>query len=199
MQAKITQKLVKTVQPGAADFSITDTSLPGFELRVRRSGAMSWVFRYRLNGGPQRRLRLGGFPGLSAEEARKLALAAAVDVAKGVDVHLRKETAKVDAVRRRASTLAVFISEHYEPWARSHLHTWQFQIKRIRSDFESWLDGSMDAIDTVLIEKWRAERLKAGNQPVTVNRNLQRLHALLSKAVEWKVIESHPSGPSSTV
>ena len=83
MQAKITQKLVKTVQPGAADFSITDTSLPGFELRVRRSGAMSWVFRYRLNGGPQRRLRLGGFPGLSAEEARKLALAAAVDVAKG--------------------------------------------------------------------------------------------------------------------
>jgi integrase len=192
MQAKITQRFVKTVQPGAADISITDTSLPGFELRVRFSGAKSWVFRYRLNGGPQRRLRLGGFPGLSAEEARKLALAGAADVAKGIDIYLRKETAKVDAVRRSASTLAVFISEHYEPWARSHLHTWRFQMKRIRSDFESWLDRTMEAIDTVLIEKWRAERLRAGNQPVTVNRNLQRLHALLSKAVEWKVIVNHP-------
>ncbi|HEY4370194.1 MAG TPA: site-specific integrase [Steroidobacteraceae bacterium] len=192
MQAKITQKLVRAVQPGAADINITDASLPGFELRVRPSGAKSWVFRYRLNGGPQQRLRLGSFPGLPAEEARKLALAAAADVARGIDVQSRKEEAKVEAVRQHASTLAVFIEDHYEPWVRNHLRSWKFQIKRIKSDFESWFDKPMGTIDTVVIEKWRAERLTAGNQPVTVNRNLQRLHALMSKAVEWKVLERLP-------
>ena len=192
MQAKLTQTLVRAVQPGPADINITDTSLPGFELRVRLSGVKTWVFRYRLNGGPQRRFRLGGFPGLPAEKARKLALAAAADVAKGIDVQSHRETAKAEAIRQHASTLGVFIEEHYEPWAGKHLRTWKFQIKRIKSDFESWLDRPMAAIDTVLIEKWRAQRLAVGNQPVTVNRNLQRLQALMSKAVEWKVIDLHP-------
>lgn len=192
MQAKITQKLVTAIQPGAVDVNITDTSLPGFELRVRPSGSKSWVFRYRLNGGPQQRLRLGGFPGLPAEEARKLALAAAADVSKGIDVRLRKKAITADAQRQRASTVAAFLRDYYEPWALNHLRTAAFQIKRIKSDFLAWLDKPMESIDGVLVEKWRAERLASGTQAVTVNRNLQRLHALMSKAVEWEVIEKHP-------
>ncbi len=50
----------------------------------------------------------------------------------------------------------------------------------------------MGAIDTDLVEKRRAQRLAAGNQPVTINRNLQRLHALMTKAIEWKVMAQHP-------
>ena len=106
MQAKLTQQVARAAQPGARDINITDSSLPGFELRIRPSGAKTWVFRYRLNGGRQQRLRLGGFPGLPAEQARKLALAAAADVAKGIDVQSRKSEAKVEAARQRASTLS---------------------------------------------------------------------------------------------
>lgn len=47
-------------------------------------------------------------------------------------------------------------------------------------------------IDAALIERWRAERVRKGTQPVTINRNLQRLHALVAKAVEWKAIDRHP-------
>lgn len=46
--------------------------------------------------------------------------------------------------------------------------------------------------DTNLIEGWRQRRRASGNMPVTVNRGIQRLHALLAKAVEWKVIDKHP-------
>ena len=192
MQAKHTQQLVRAAQAGTAELTITDPTLPGFELRIRPSGAKTWVFRYRLNGGPQRRLRLGCFPGLLAEEARKLALAAAADVAKGIDVQSRKEAAKAEAIRQRASTLRVFIEDRYEPWASSYLRTCKFQIKRIRSDFRSWLDRPLGSIDTALVEKWRRERLADGNQPVTINRNLQRLHALMTKAIEWGVLHQHP-------
>jgi integrase len=192
VHAKLTQQLVRTARAGASDINITDTSLPGFQLRVRQSGVKTWIFRYRLNGGPQKRLRLGTFPGVPAEAARKLALAAAADVAKGIDVHSRKGEAKVEAARQRASTLRAFIGEQYQPWAQRHLRTWKFQIRRIQSDFEMWLEKPLGMIDTSVVEKWRGERLTAGNRPVTINRNLQRLHALISKAIEWKVMNQYP-------
>ena len=50
----------------------------------------------------------------------------------------------------------------------------------------------MSEIDAALIERWRVERVRKGTQPVTINRNLQRLHALIAKAVEWKAIDRHP-------
>lgn len=192
MQAKLTQQLARVAQPGARDINITDSSLPGFELRVRPSGAKTWVFRYRLNGGRQQRLRLGGFPGLPADQARKLALAAAADVAKGIDVQSRKSEAKAEAARQRGSTLSVFLDEQYQPWAERYLRTWKFQLKRIRSDFKDWLERPLETVDTTLIEKWRGDRLAAGIQAVTINRNLQRLHAVMSKAIEWKVLTAHP-------
>jgi len=40
-----------------------------------------------------------------------------------------------------------------------------------------------------LLEGWRQRQKEAGNQPVTFNRAVQRLHALLARAVEWKVLE----------
>jgi hypothetical protein len=50
----------------------------------------------------------------------------------------------------------------------------------------------MVEMDPVLIERWRAVRVRAGNKPGTINRNLQRLRALVGKAVEWKAIDRHP-------
>jgi site-specific recombinase XerD len=99
---------------------------------------------------------------------------------------------RADAARLRASTLKAFFELQYEPWAKTHLQTAKFQLKRIGSDFKTWLDLSMIQIDPILIERWRAERVRRGNQAVTINRNLQRLHALLANAVEWKAIDRHP-------
>jgi integrase len=192
MQANLTQSVIKDVQAGTCDLTITDDSLPGFQLRVRPSGAKSWIFRYRIGAGPQQRLKLGNYPGVPAAEARKLALIAAADVAKRIDPQSRKRAAKVEEARRRASTLAVFINEQYEPWAKTHLATCAFQIKRIKADFKEWLERPMITLSVGVVEKWRAACLLKGNQPVTVNRNLQRLYALLSKALEWKVIDQHP-------
>jgi integrase len=171
--------------------NVTDALLPGFELRIRPSGVKSWTFRYRLKGNPQQRLRLGNHPAVTADAARKRALVAAADVANGIDVVARQRAERADAARVRASTLKAFLAEQYEPWAQTHLTTASFQLKRIRSDFKQWLELPMVDIDPVLIERWRAARVKKGNQPVTINRNLQRLHALIAKAVEWKAIDRH--------
>jgi hypothetical protein len=115
MLAKITQPLVANIQAHSGDITIVDTVFSGLELRVRRSGGKTWIFRYRVNGGPQQRLKLGKFPGLSVAQARELALFAAADVAKGIDVRERQNEARAAAARQRASTLVKFIEQQYEP------------------------------------------------------------------------------------
>jgi integrase len=192
MQAKLTNAFVKEVNPKDRDFSITDAQLPGFELRIRPSGVKAFTFRYRIQGGPQQRLKLGNHPALSADEARKRALIAAASIANGIDVVARQRVDRANAARLRASTLRIFLEQQYEPWAITHLRTAAFQLKRIKSDFKEWLDIPMVEMDLALIERWRGVRVRKGNKPVTINRNLQRLQALLAKAVEWKAIDRHP-------
>jgi integrase len=192
MFAKITQSLIATTHSQSADVTLVDTVFPGLELRMRRTGGKTWVFRYRMDGGLQQRLKLGNFPGLTVAQARELALFAAANVAKGIDVRKRQKETRATADRERASTLVKFIEQQYEPWAKAHLHTWKTQVNRIKLDFATWLEKPMMSIDAPLIEKWRADRKEFGTQPVTINRKLQRLHAVLSKAVDRKAIPRHP-------
>ena len=56
-------------------------------------------------------MRLGNFPGVPAEQARKLALTVAADVAKGIDVQARKKESQVEVARQRASTLRLFLDD----------------------------------------------------------------------------------------
>jgi integrase len=192
MQAKLTQTLVANIQPGAKDQSIIDASLPGFELRVRPTGAKVWVYRYRILDGAQKRMPLGGFPGLSATEARKLALVAAGDVARGIDICARKREAREESARKRESTLKAFLENRYEPYAKAQLKSGAEQVARIRADFADWFDRPLVTLDKALVDEWRNKQLLSVKLPVTINRDLQRLQSLLSKAVEWKVIPHHP-------
>ena len=192
MRTKITKALVTSTQPGRSDVTIADTTMVGFELRIRPSGVKVWGYRYRNAQGGQRRIVLGRFPGLTVDEARQLAIQAAGDVSRGMDVQAKKRSARVEGARSRKNTLRLFMTSKYEPWAKSHLRSSAFQIERIKRDFNDWYDKPLVDLNTWLIEGWRKRRLDGGNKPVTINRNLQRLHAVLSKAVFWKVIERHP-------
>lgn len=50
----------------------------------------------------------------------------------------------------------------------------------------------MIEISVKQIEKWRTLKLKNNMKPSTINRCVNSLRAVLSKAVEWEVIEEHP-------
>jgi hypothetical protein len=129
---------------------------------------------------------------VGAAAARQLALQAAGDVARGVDVLVRKREARADGERARHNTWTTFITQRYEPWALTYLKSGEFQVERIEADFADWMAKPLVDINSWLIEGWRKRQLAAGLAPSTINRNLQRLRGLLSKAVQWKVIDQHP-------
>ncbi len=67
---KLSQAVARSTVTDARDIVIVDTQIPGFEFRVRRSGAKIWTYRYRNPEGRQRRYIMGRFPGVSATAPR---------------------------------------------------------------------------------------------------------------------------------
>jgi hypothetical protein len=78
---------------GKSEFIFFDSDTAGFGLRVRRSGARSWVFQY-WQGGRARRVTLGSWPKLSARKARELVDSLAAKVALGQDPAAEKLEAR---------------------------------------------------------------------------------------------------------
>lgn len=191
MQLKITKTAVDRLTPSLKPYDVFDTEQTGLVFRLEPSGARNWYFAYRIRGA-RRRYKIGAFPGVSVEGARSLAKKLAGKVAERIDPQAEREQERAQAARDRISTLRAFLDQKYEPWALQHLKTAKAQLQRIRADFATWLDKPMSSLSELLVEGWRRAELKRGLSRITVNRNLQRLHAVLTKAKDWKVIGSYP-------
>ena len=69
--APICNKLAGPVDGGKA-IEWTDSTLPGLKLSVSASGIKTWYFRYSFEG-EKNAIRIGKYPGISVDEARKIA------------------------------------------------------------------------------------------------------------------------------
>jgi integrase len=198
VRIKLNHTNVSGLEPSRAPYDARDTVLTGFLLRVQPSsqksprGRKAWFYQYRTPAGRQTRIKLGDFPGLSADGARTVALERANDAGKGVDLVARKREVRKEAQRAKLGTLRIFLDERYEPWAKTHLKSADFQLARIRSDFADWLDKPMTDFSEFAVEGMRQRWRKTGMQPRSINRDIQRLQSVLSRATQWGVLTTHP-------
>jgi integrase len=192
MRAKITKRLVDSLKPREKLYAVRDTDLAGFLLRVAPSGRFTWFLDYRNAAGRRLSFKLGNYPGLQPEGARRLAEEAAGKVAGRIDVQAEKKAARVEAERAKVATLGTFIEQRYGPWALQHLRRGDVAVARLKADFPKWQDEPLSSFNVWRIESWRKERLKEGVKPVTLNRQIDTLRACLRKAVDWNIIAVHP-------
>jgi hypothetical protein len=89
----LTNELVDGLKPQQKPYERRDSEVGNFLVRVQPSGAKTFYFFYRLAGGrmgKQRRYRIGSFPAVSVDGARRIARRIAGEIASGVDVQARK-------------------------------------------------------------------------------------------------------------
>jgi integrase len=164
-----------------------DSLLRGFVVRQQPSGFISY-YAVTIKGSArrgsrrQRKVRIGEHPALGPSEARNAA-EELIAKARLDDLPLVKE--------RERWLLQSFLNEHYLPWAEGHLKDPAGQRGQLRR-FKEWSNYYLDEIDKLLVENWRNQRLRDGASPGTVNRNVVVIRAVLSKAVEWELLEHHP-------
>ena len=85
---RITKRIVDALEKTGAEYFAWDADLIGFGVRVRESGAKTYVVKYRAGVGrnaPTRRLTIGSVGKLTPEEARRLAKAKLGEAATGGD------------------------------------------------------------------------------------------------------------------
>jgi integrase len=82
---KLTKRFVESLRAGAVDQVIFDEELPGFGLRLFKSGKRSYVVQYRNAQGRSRRMTLGLHGKITAEEARLRAQRIFAKVRDGAD------------------------------------------------------------------------------------------------------------------
>ncbi|MFO1259085.1 MAG: site-specific integrase [Gammaproteobacteria bacterium] len=186
MKAKLTTKYVNQVKSKEVDFELYDTDLNGFYLKVYPSGAKIFFVRYRLPDGRRCKFKIGRADALTNIEAREQAKKILGEVAIGKDP---KAASYIQ--ENKIPTLRQFITEQYQSWCEAHLQCPERQLSKLLK-FTDFLQISLNEINPQKVEKWRSVCLKNGNAPATVNRNLVVLRSVLSKAVQWSVLDVHP-------
>ena len=91
---KLTKRIIDTFRPDPdRDVFTWDSELRGFGVRIKPSGAMSYLIQYRNAEGRSSRLTLGKVGTLTPDEARALGRSKLADVAKGSDPVAEKKAA----------------------------------------------------------------------------------------------------------
>lgn len=193
MQAKLSSTSVKHLEAQKKAYEILDLEIKGFLLRVQPTGRKTFYYSYRNHGGKRSRIKIGVLsPALTFAQARDRAASFAGKVAEGIDIQAEKMADRHEAQEALKHTLASFLENYYKPWALANLKSGQQTIDSVRRSFPDYLSKSMPGIQIKQIERWRTERLQAGLKPSTINRVVNALRGVLTKALEWEVIQEHP-------
>ncbi|WP_295135009.1 Arm DNA-binding domain-containing protein [uncultured Reyranella sp.] len=110
---KLTKQQIDSVQPSAKDVYLWDTSPPGFGVRIRSSGAKTFIFSYRPGGGrsaSKKRHTIGRYGKITLEQARTLAQQLAGHVAAG-GTHLRELKLEAEMSKLRGRLPSVGLHE----------------------------------------------------------------------------------------
>lgn len=168
-----TQRLEKLICPAGLDrVYIHDTDVKGLCVSVLASGSKVFFVYRRVEGRPTR-TRLGEWPGLSVDAARKLANKTLGKIAAGQNPHAERLTA------RKETTFGELFAIHLEH-AKIHNKTWTDNRRQYRLHVEKRLGNRrLSEITRADIEAMHAHAGKTS--PVQANRTLSLVAHIFNK------------------
>jgi len=184
MKAKITQKLINSLEPQAKHYRVFDTDQPGLFIRVQPTGHMSYMVSWARN----RERSLGRVGTLTLAQAR-------TDAARYLaDAHEHGEPLVVTRGRRGAAmpTLREFIDGTYLGWFKAHNKGYAKTLHTLDNNFGPIMGQRLDTITGRDLEQLRTAWLSAGNKASTVNRKMGTIGGAFSRAVDWDYLPSSP-------
>lgn len=175
----LTKASVEAAKPSARVYALRDAKMVGLVLRVQPTGRKAWAVAY---GRGQART-IGDFPVMTLEGARITAQRLLAEIA--------EHGAPLKA-QRRAETFGDFMRDQYGPHVEATAKQGKATAAAIKATFGGWYDKPLSAITLADWDALKADRLRSGTQPATVNRDLDRIKAALQQALNWSLIDANP-------
>lgn len=178
----ITKTLVDGLEKQGAEYTIWDAKLPGFGVRVRPTGAKSFIIVYRAGTGrtaPVRRLTLAAVGKIAPEAARTQAKILLGAVANGADPAAEKRANRPKRDRLTFDELAQLYLDQYAKVRKSSWKNDEGYLKKPRAKWKRRIAAEITDDDVAeLLEEIGA------TAPVGANRTQSILHTLFSWAKE---------------
>ena len=179
---RLTKRTIAAIPiPAGGRSAVFDTDVRGFYIETTATGAQSFYLYRKVNGRP-RRIRLGGYPELAPEAARKLVQKTIGEIVEGRDPtaerRQRRQSNRNDPTLK--DLLEHVLEQHWKPNAR----TWKEQ-KRLFDTYtpNAWKPRHLSTISKIdVLERHRAIGKKNG--PYVANRWRGVLHRLFEVAIE---------------
>lgn len=178
----ITKTLVDGLEKQASEYTVWDAKLPGFGVRVRPTGAKSFIIVYRAGTGrtaPVRRLTLAAVGKVAPEAARTQAKILLGTVANGADPAAEKRANRPKRDRLTFDELAQLYLDQYAKVRKSSWKNDEGYLKKPRAKWKRRIAAEITDDDVAeLLEEIGA------TAPVGANRTQSILHTLFSWAKE---------------
>lgn len=178
----ITKTLVDGLEKQASEYTVWDAKLPGFGVRVRPSGAKSFIIVYRAGTGrtaPVRRFTVAAVGKLAPEAARTQAKILLGTIANGADPAADKRANRPKRDRLTFDELAELYLDQYAKVRKSSWKNDEGYLKKPRAKWKRRIAGEITDDDVAeLLEEIGA------TAPVSANRTQSVLHTLFSWAKE---------------
>ncbi|MBA3511243.1 site-specific integrase [Sphingomonas sp.] len=182
--------LAATCQPGKLKTDYWNIGDPiGLVFEKRSSGGATFYLRYQDGSGKQRQIKLGGFPEISVEQARKAARRLRSEVVLGGDPLAAK-------TEKRAVPVYVLLAEQHIAHAKTYQRSW-WSVAGIITKHLLPRFGRMrlNEITPQEVAKWLAEKADEGLKPATV----EKIRAVFGRSFELARQWSIPGGDRNPV
>ena len=165
-----------------------DTKAAGLTFVITASGSKSFYFYKRIDGRPTR-IRIGGYPDLSIDDARKAVQKLTGDIAKGDNPHTDRK--KITT----SPTLKELFDYWYDTFAKDHKKTWKNDKRMFDKYCTSLHRKKLDQLTKADIVKWHHQIGKKHGH-YQANRAFQLVRSLFRVGKE---IGYHGANPCSCV
>lgn len=136
---KLTVPSVKAANPRPdRDVLVWDTELKNFLLQVRPSGRKAFYVQYRNERGRQRRFKLGSFPSLTPEKARREAIKRLGEVEGEIDIQYQRQKRRKarEVGMSRVETWSELFTYRLNSYAIVKNRTWRDDQRRFEKEIE---------------------------------------------------------------
>ncbi len=189
---KLTKRAIDTLRPRETEYAVWDAALPGFGIRVKPAGVVSFMIQYRNAGSRSRRYTIGRYGVTTPDEARKEARKLLAAVQAGAD------PAAVRRAGRRAETVSALCDRYLEDHVDVYnAPTTQREAKRMVEKRIKPKLGSLTAKDLTRQDVTKLH-LSMRKTPREANHVLSILSKMLTLAENWE-IRPDGSNPCRTI